>query len=259
MLRFWSTTTLAPAPASARARSMSAGLLATSRLNRTSPDASTAQARCDDLPTSKARRAAPGLALSSMVYPLLKLADRRPRERQPHYGAVGQPPACLYQSPAAASRPRRQHPPGLRERQGGRAVRGGRPATPRGRLQSYFQGLGEYKGAARGPAQTVMGGRPTPSSLAIMPIGDSTSISRYIFAILGPGEEGGVLSRGLTPRLRLGGCASWRRAARRPGCRTACRLVAELAEPLEYTVSQGLGIEPESPTACGDLPAGGDA
>ena len=56
-------------------------------------------------------------------------------------------PACLYQSPAAATRPRRQHPPGLRERQGGRAVRGGRPATPRGRRQSYFQGSGEYKGA----------------------------------------------------------------------------------------------------------------
>ena len=56
-------------------------------------------------------------------------------------------PACLYQSPTAATRPRRQHPPGLRERQGGRAVRGGRPATPRGRRQSYFQGSGEYKRA----------------------------------------------------------------------------------------------------------------
>ena len=35
----------------------------------------------------------------------------------------------------------------IRERQGGRAVRGGRPATPLGRRQSYFQGSGEYKGA----------------------------------------------------------------------------------------------------------------
>lgn len=45
MLRFWSTTTLAAGPASASARSMSAGLLATSRLNSSSPAAPTAQAR----------------------------------------------------------------------------------------------------------------------------------------------------------------------------------------------------------------------
>ena len=130
---------------SARARSMSAGLLATSRLNRTSPDASTAQARCDDLPTSKARRAAPGLALSSMVYPLLKLADRRPRERQPHYGAVGQPPgmslsvACRGEPSPAAT------PPGP-SREAGRKGRPGRSASdPSGSTSIVFPRLGRIQ------------------------------------------------------------------------------------------------------------------
>lgn len=38
-------------------------------------------------------------------------------------------------------------PGGLRERQGGRAVRGGRPATPRGRLRPYSQGADGCKRA----------------------------------------------------------------------------------------------------------------
>ena len=150
MLRFWSTTTLAPGTG------LGEGAV---DVGRPVGDLPVEQ----DLPgrRRRRRRGAPPcrrrrrgrrrpwpLTLAPMVYPLLKLADRQSAGATTTLRSRGgSPPACLYQSPAAASRPRRQHPPGPRERQGGRAVRGGRPATPRGRLQSYFQGLGEYKGA----------------------------------------------------------------------------------------------------------------
>ena len=146
MLRFWSTTTLAAGPASASARSMSAGLLATSRLNSSSPAAPTARARCAALPTSNARKAVPGLALSPMVYPLLKLADRRPRERQPHYGAVGGLRHVSIGRP-----PRRPVPGGNTPRPSREAGREGCPgrsaSDPSGPDSIVFPRLGEYKRA----------------------------------------------------------------------------------------------------------------
>ena len=68
-------------------------------------------------------------------------------------------------------------PPGLRERQGGRAVRGGRPATPRGvdfnRISKAWENTKE---PARGPAQTVMGVEDTLNCLLDEEAGDLVDV-----------------------------------------------------------------------------------
>ena len=153
MFLFWSTTTLAPGPASASARSISPGRLATSLLNSAAPSGATAQARWDDFPTSKPTTAAEAFSFFPMVYPFRKLADRGPRARQPHYGAVGDP-----RHVSISRRPRRPVPGGNTPR----AFARGRAKGPSGAVGQRPLGagsnrIGKQKEPTRGPAQTVMG------------------------------------------------------------------------------------------------------
>ena len=153
MFLFWSTTTLAPGPASASARSISPGRLATSLLNSAAPSGATAQARWDDFPTSKPTTAADAFSFFPMVYPFRKLADRGPRARQPHYGAVGTP-----RHVSISRRPRRPVPGGNTPR----AFARGRAKGPSGAVGQRPLGagsnrIGKQKEPTRGPAQTVMG------------------------------------------------------------------------------------------------------
>ena len=157
MLRFWSTMTLAAELASASARSMSAGLLPASRLNRVSPAAAMAQVRRDDLPTSKARKATSLLGFSLTARPLLELADRRPRERQPHYGAVGGRHVSI------GHLPRRPVPGGNTPgplREAGRKGRPGRSASDPSRSAPviYSKAWGTQREPAGRSTQTVMDG-----------------------------------------------------------------------------------------------------